>query len=209
MAERIEAPGIRGWLHRPASKPSAAIAITHGAGSNCEAALLVAVAEEFAKLGWLVLRYDLSFRQARPKGSPVHSAAKDQEGIRLVSEWLRPQTKGPLYLSGHSYGGRMTSILAAQDSSVADALLLLSYPLHPPKQPEKSRTEHFPSLRVPTFFAHGMRDEFGSIEEIEAARQLIPACTTVWTADKAPHGLAAKFAPAIADGFATFTKSDA
>jgi predicted alpha/beta-hydrolase family hydrolase len=206
MAERIEAPGIQGWLHRPSNTPTAAIGLAHGAGSNCEAPLLVAVAEEFAKLGWLALRYNLPFRQLRPKGAPVHSALKDQEGIRLVSEWLRTQVKGPVYLGGHSYGGRITSMLAAQDARVADALLLLSYPLHPPKQPEKLRTDHFPALKVPSLFVHGTRDEFGTIEEIEEARKMIPARTAVWIAEKQPHGLAVKLAPSIAERFVTFTR---
>jgi len=204
MAERIEVPGISGWLHRPAGEPVAALGITHGAGSNCDAALLVAVAEEFVKLGWLVLRYDLPYRQAG-KGPP-RNAAKDQEGIRQVSDWLRQQTKHRIYLSGHSYGGRQTSMLAAQDPAVAGALLLLSYPLHPPKQPEKPRTDHFPDLKVPSLFVQGTRDAFGTIAEVETAMKLIPARTKLWTAQSAPHGLAVKFAPAIAEGFATFTK---
>jgi uncharacterized protein len=97
-------------------------------------------------------------------------------------------------------------MLAAQDARVADALLLLSYPLHPPKQPEKARIEHFPALRVPTLFVHGTRDNFGTTAEVDAARQLIPARTALWVADKSPHGLAAKLAPDVVSAFVTFTK---
>ncbi len=204
MAECIEVPGIRGWLDRPEKYPHAALAITHGAGSNCDTALLVAVAEAFEKLNWLVLRYDLPYRQAG--SGPPRNAAKDQEGIRLVSNWMREQYRGPVFLAGHSYGGRQTSMLAAQNPNVADALLLLSYPLHPPKQPEKLRTEHFASLRVPALFVHGAKDEFAKFEELEKATTAIPSRTWIMSIEKQPHGLNPKLGPEIASAFATFTK---
>ena len=202
----FEQDGVRGWLHEPTRTPCAALAITHGAGSNCEAPLLVAVADAFAAKGYTVLRYDLPFRQARPNGPPTGSQARDREGIGRAAQALRALAPGvPLYLGGHSYGGRQTSMLAAEDDRVADALLLLSYPLHPPAQPEKLRTEHFPRLKIPTLFVHGTKDEFGTQGELEIARLLIPARTVLHAVEKAGHGLSPKFAVQIAEWFATFT----
>jgi predicted alpha/beta-hydrolase family hydrolase len=90
--------------------------------------------------------------------------------LRRAAELLRSRTGAPrLVLGGHSYGGRQASMLAADDPDVADALLLLSYPLHPPRQPERLRVEHFPRLRTPSAFVHGTRDPFGSPAEVEAA----------------------------------------
>ena len=190
----------------PEGAPVAALAITHGAGSNCEAPLLVAVADAFAANGYAVLRYDLPFRQSRPHGPPAGVQAPDREGIRHAAAVLRelaPQV--PLYLAGHSYGGRQTSMLAAEDTSVGDALLLLSYPLHPPAQPEKLRTQHFPQLQIPALFIHGTRDEFGSIDELESALKLIPARTELQPVERMGHGLAPKLAAQIAEWFVTFT----
>lgn len=202
----FEQAGVRGWLHSPDGTPVAALGLTHGAGANCQAALLVAVAEAFCAKGFAVLRYDLPFRQARPSGPPTGSQARDREGIRHVSQVLRELVPGvPLYLGGHSYGGRQTTMIAAEDRSVADALLLLSYPLHPPAQPDKLRTEHFPQLHVPALFVHGVKDEFGTIPEVEAALALIPARTQLRPVDKAGHSLNVKFAAQIADWFVTFT----
>jgi len=96
-------------------------------------------------------------------------------------------------------------MLAAEDGNVAEALLLLSYPLHPPAQPEKLRTEHFPHLNVPTLFVHGTKDEFGTIEEMEQARLLIPARTVLQPMEGAGHGLNAKKVAQILDWFVTFT----
>ena len=86
----------------------------------------------------------------------------------------------------------MATMLAASDVEVASALLLLSYPLHPPKQPEKARTQHLPSLRVPALFAHGTCDGFGTITEMESALQLIPARTELLAVEGAGHELMKK-----------------
>jgi predicted alpha/beta-hydrolase family hydrolase len=130
--EKVDRPGVRGWLHAPAGVPVAATALTHGAGSNCEAPLLKALAEALAGAGHSVLRYDLPYRQARPHGPPG-APKRDQDGIRLAAAALREAVPNvPLYLAGHSYGGRQSSMVAAEDSSLAAALLLLSYPLHAP-----------------------------------------------------------------------------
>jgi predicted alpha/beta-hydrolase family hydrolase len=80
--------------------------------------------------------------------------------------------------------------LAAEDEGVADGLLLLSYPLHPPKRPEQMRTAHFPNLHTPALFVHGTRDPFGSIDELRQALSLIPVRTELFVVEGAGHDLA-------------------
>ena len=58
---------------------------------------------------------------------------------------LRKEAPGRIYLGGHSYGGRQSTMLCAEEPHVAEGLLLLSYPLHPPRKPEAPRTAHFPA----------------------------------------------------------------
>jgi uncharacterized protein len=99
---------------------------------------------------------------------------------------------GKVSLGGQSYGGRQASMLVASDSNVAHALLLLSYPLHPPGRPQQLRTAHFPALRTPTVFVSGTKDPFGTIEELEAARKLIPAPTQLISIQGAGHSLLTK-----------------
>ena len=103
----------------------------------------------------------------------------------------------PLALAGHSYGGRQCSMVAAEDAGIADALLLLSYPLHPPGETRKPRTGHFPELRTPALFVHGTRDPFGSVTEMEAALKLIPAKTKLEVIEGAPHGVPPKAAASL------------
>jgi uncharacterized protein len=191
---------VRGFLHEPFGSARAAIAVFHGAGSNCNAALLIAVAEAFREAGWLVFRGDLPYRQERPTGPPRGNGSRDRDGIRRAAEELRKLAPGvPLCLAGHSYGGRQCSMVVAEDAAIAQALLLLSYPLHPPSEPEKARTAHFPEISIPTLFVHGTRDPFASIAELESALRLIPARTRLITVQGAPHGVPPSSAAMLPD----------
>jgi len=186
-------PPVRGFLHRPANPSGDGIVLTHGAGSNARAPLLVALAETFAAVGYTVLRCDLPFRQTRPFGLPGRGDAKrDRMGLKHAVETLRRQSAKRTFLGGHSYGGRQASVLCAEEPDLVAGLLLMSYPLHPPRKPEQLRVQHLPDLRTSSLFVHGTRDPFGSIEEIEKALALIPARTKLLTVEGQGHDLGFK-----------------
>jgi hypothetical protein len=186
----FERQDVRGFLHRAAAPSGRGMVLTHGAGGNCNAPLLVAVADAFCTAGVTVLRCDLPFRQRRPSGPPSPStAAADRAGLRAAVAALREIVPGDVILAGHSYGGRQASMLAADEPGIAVALLLLSYPLHPPDKPARLRTEHFPRLRVPVTFVHGTADPFGSIAELENAAAAIPAVKQILPVAGAGHDL--------------------
>lgn len=179
-----------GFLHYPGTSPGDGLVLTHGAGGNCQSALLVAVADCFASIGLTVLRCNLPFRQERPYGPPFPAQAKaDRDGLKQAITELQSVVPGRIFLGGHSYGGRQASILAAEQPGLIPRLLLLSYPLHPPKTPEQLRTTHFPNLHTPALFVHGTKDPFGTVEEIRAALELIPATTRLLLIEKAGHDL--------------------
>jgi uncharacterized protein len=181
---------VSGELHQPRSPSGDGLVLTHGAGGSARAPLLVALAESFAGRGLTVLRYDLPFRQASRTAPPRPAgAAKDREGLRSAVASMRSRVGGRVFLGGQSYGGRQASMLAAGEPGLADGLLLLSYPLHPPGRPSELRTAHLPQLNAPTLFAHGSSDPFGSLEEIEAARSLVPARTALVAVTGAAHDL--------------------
>jgi len=187
--ERLEKPGISGWLHKQ-EKIKAAMLLSHGAGGNCDAPLMVSVAEAFAEAGYCVFRWNLPFRQLRLRGAPGGSGERDREGIRQAAHELRGLAPAvSLYLAGQSYGGRQSSMVAAEEAGAAEVLLLLSYPLHPPGKPTQLRVEHFPALRVPTLFVHGTRDPFGSVDELRDAIKLIPAAARLQIVEGAGHGV--------------------
>lgn len=184
---------MQGFLHTPEAPSSDGLVLTHGAGANCNAPLLVALAEAFCSGGFTVLRCDIPFRQARPQGPPPRgSADRDQQGLRAAVEAMGRLVPGRVFLGGHSYGGRQGSMLAAAEPRLVEALLLLSYPLHPPERPDQMRTAHFPSLQTPALFVSGVRDGFATRDEMEAALNLIPARTEVVTVAGVGHELATK-----------------
>jgi predicted alpha/beta-hydrolase family hydrolase len=190
----FDAEGVHGFLHRPDGPPhgapGAGMVLTHGAGGNCTAPLLVAAADAFSAAGLHVLRCDLPFRQRRPSGPPSPAgAAADRAGLRTAVAALRAIVPGAVILGGQSYGGRQATLLAADEPELTQALLLFSYPLHPPGKPERLRTEHFPRLRLPALFVHGTADPFGSIAELHAAVALIPAPTRIMPIEQAGHDL--------------------
>lgn len=186
----IDTPEVHGFLHRPSTPGDAGLVLAHGAGSDCTAPLLVAVATRLCEAGMTVLRCDLAFRRRRAKGPPSPAtAAADRAGLGDAIAVLRQQVRGPIFLGGHSYGGRQASMLAADEPDIAAALLLLSYPLHPPDKPAQLRTQHFTQLHVPALFVQGTSDGFASPDELRAAIAAIPAPTRVIVVDGAGHDL--------------------
>jgi predicted alpha/beta-hydrolase family hydrolase len=186
-------PAVRGWLHKPAAAGGDALVLTHGAGLDCSAPLLVALSAAFAAHGCTVLRCDLPFRQARRFGppSPAH-AQRDRAGLHNAVTILRKRFGGRMVLGGHSYGGRQASMLCAEEPDLVAGMLLLSYPLHPPRKPTQLRTQHFPNLRTPCLFVHGTRDPLGSMEEMTEALRMIPARVELMGREGAGHDLGFK-----------------
>jgi predicted alpha/beta-hydrolase family hydrolase len=128
----MEGSRLRGFVHRCGASNADGLVLTHCAGSDCQSMLLRFLANVFVVSGLTVLRCDLPFRQARTHGPPAKGAAEqDQNGLRAAVTFMRRETAGRIFLCGHSYGGRKASMLAAGEPRLVEALLLLSYPLHP------------------------------------------------------------------------------
>jgi predicted alpha/beta-hydrolase family hydrolase len=184
------AAGVRGLVHRPDGPASGGIVLTHGAGGDCNAPLLVAAATAFAAAGLAALRCDLPFRQRRPKGPPSPSgAAADRAGLRTAVLALRALAPDGILLGGQSYGGRQATMLAADEPHLVAGLVLFSYPLHPPGRPERRRIEHFPRLSVPCVFVQGGVDPFGTPAELREAIAAIAAATQLIEIAGASHDL--------------------
>jgi len=227
-------PPVRGFLHRPEAPNGNALVLTHGAGANADAPLLVALAAAFSANRFTVLRSNLPYRQSRPFGPPGPAdARRDRAGLmhavacvkEIVSAAVPAVSAGSgefpasarddsgrrIFLAGHSYGGRQASMLSAEEPALVAGLLLLSYPLHPPRRSEQQRTEHLPDLRTPTLFVHGTRDPFGTVPELERAIRMIPARTRLVEVEGAGHDLGfkgkgrkAELAPLIFSEFTEF-----
>jgi uncharacterized protein len=193
---------VRGFIHSAEQTSGRGLILTHGAGSNSNTSLLITLAEAFAGAGLSVLRCDLPFRQNRPFGPPrPGDAERDREGLRNAVATMRKLGCEKVFLGGHSYGGRQATMLCAESDDLTSGLLLLSYPLHPPRKPAQLRVQHLPKLKVPALFVHGTRDPFGSIEEMESALKMIPSKTKLLTVEGAGHDLGFK-GKSVRDGLA-------
>ena len=193
FADDTVTPGVRGFLHSPAAPNGDALILTHGAGANCNAPLLIALAEAFSARGYAVLRCDLPFRQERRTGPPFPgNAERDRAGLRNAVAAMRKPVSGRIFLGGHSYGGRQSTMLCAAEPDLVNGLLADFLPPAPAAKARKLRIQHLPQLEAPSLFVQGTRDPFGSVEEIEKALQLIPAKTELLPVEGVGHDLGFK-----------------
>jgi uncharacterized protein len=100
-------------------------------------------------------------------GLPVRRA---EDAVRAYREQLPDDLSGCV-IGGHSYGGRVASLLAA-DAQPA-GLVLLSYPLHRPGRPEELRTEHWSRIRCPVLLISGEADQFARVELLRSSVGLL------------------------------------
>jgi len=176
----------------------AGVLLTPGASAGRDQPALVALDEALTAAGFGVSRIDFPYRLAgrrAPDRPPVLIEAVRQGAGDLAAALGVPPRR--LALGGRSMGGRMCSMAVAEGLAAA-ALVLVSYPLHPPGRPERSRTEHFPNLEVPCLFVSGTRDAFGTPEELTTATGAIPGPVTHRWIEGGDHGLRGKDAQVTA-----------
>jgi uncharacterized protein len=160
-----------------------------GAGAGADQPSLVAVEEALTPRGVRVARVDFPYRLAgrrAPDRPPVLVASVVAAAGAHAERWGVGAVR--LALGGRSMGGRMCSMAVAEGLPAA-ALVLISYPLHPPGKPDRLRTDHLGRLTVPCLFVSGTRDAFGMPAELEAATAAIAGPVThVWV-EGGDHGL--------------------
>jgi uncharacterized protein len=178
---------------RSGGRPKVAgLVLTPGASAGRDQTALVAIDDRLGEAGLQVLRIDFPYRSVgrrAPDRPPVLIATVVDAAAALATD-LGVQL-GRVALGGRSMGGRMCSMAVAQGLDAA-ALVLISYPLHPPGRPEQLRDQHFPSIVVPCLFVSGTRDAFASPEELEAATASIQGPVTHFWIEGGDHGLRRK-----------------
>jgi predicted alpha/beta-hydrolase family hydrolase len=170
----------------------AGVLLTPGAGADRNQSALVAIDEALSAAGFAVERMDFPYRLAgrkAPDRPPVLLDAVRAGAAALAERTGLPPEK--IALGGRSMGGRICS-MAVAEGLPALALLLISYPLHPPGKPEKLRTDHFPKLRVPCLFVSGTRDTFATPEELQTATKAIHGPVSHHFLEGGDHGLRRK-----------------
>jgi hypothetical protein len=183
-----------------------------GAGSDRDHPTLVAIER---RLGRRTSTERLDFLYRKEGRRPPDRAPKLMASIRRDLRSFS-RRRGPVVMGGWSMGGRMASMVAADVDGAGPVarlagLVLVCYPLHPPKKPDKLRVEHFPDITVPCLFISGTRDQFGTPEELGEWTATIPAPVEhVWIeggrhdlkgADEVIEDATADFVERVAAGF--------
>jgi predicted alpha/beta-hydrolase family hydrolase len=153
--------------------------LTPGAGGRRTQSGLLAIDLAVTELGVAVERVEFPAQaagRARPDPPEVCIATIRDAALAMAAQLDAPLTR--IALGGRSFGGRMCSMAVAQGLEAA-ALVLVSYPLHPPGRPDRLRVEHFPQLHVPCLFVSGRRDPFATPEELEREVAAIPGDVAV------------------------------
>ncbi len=144
---------------RRAKRPLAMLVLTHGAGGGIDAPDLVRLARTLPQQDISVTLVEMPWRVAGKKLAPAPPVI--DECYTAVLDDMR--TRSPLVLGGRSAGARSACRIAR--GAGARGVLALSFPLHPPGKPEKSRLDELHRARVPTLVIQGERDPFGTPEE--------------------------------------------
>jgi hypothetical protein len=157
----------------------AGLVVTPGASAGRDHSGLVAIETAVTPLGIAVERIEFPGQAAgkRRTDPPAVCIATVRDAAPALAERLDVPL-AQIAVGGRSFGGRMCS-MAVADGLEAAALVLISYPLHPPGKPDRLRTEHFPALQVPCLFVSGRRDAFATTDELERETTAIPGDVTL------------------------------
>jgi len=166
--------------------PASVIYLAHGASGN--AASMKPYVLGLEGRGWA----------ARAVGLPVRKA---EEVIALYRGQVDDYSSA--VIGGHSYGGRVASLLAAQEAS--RGLVLLSYPLHRPGRPSELRVSHWPLITCPVLLLSGEADQFARIDLLREQVKLLPDARLI-TYPGVRHGLTPVLADAL-DRIAEFVRA--
>jgi hypothetical protein len=166
----------------------------HGAGGDINERSLLAVASAAAAAGALVVRARFPYRVAgkrAPDRMPLLLASARET---IDAALALPNAGGRmLMLGGRSMGGRVASLLVA-DNLAAAALVFLSYPLHPAGKPDQLRDAHLPAIRCPMLFVQGDRDTLCDLALLRPVLERLGARARLALFAGADHGM--KKAPA-------------
>jgi predicted alpha/beta-hydrolase family hydrolase len=163
----------------------AALVLAHGAGAGMRHRHMQALADALAMHGIATLRFDFPFIEAGRKrvDPPTVATARIAAAFRSARE----RTRLPLWLGGHSFGGRMASHAVLSEQIDPRGLVFCSFPLHAAGKPGKERAGHLSRVRLPMLFLSGTRDALATPSLLSEVVQTLPTAKLHWL-DAADHG---------------------
>ena len=170
------------------SDPVALLVLAHGAGAPMTHASMAGIAESLVARRIAVFRFNFPFMEAGKRRVDSRAVA-----TRSISEAVgaarAKHPELPMYLGGHSFGGRMAShAVLDHDLSVIRGLVFCSFPLHPAKKPSTDRAEHLRDIEVPMLFVSGTRDGLAEPGLLSATVDALGSRAQLHWLDTADHG---------------------
>ena len=166
-----------------------ALILGHGAGAGQRSAFMVDFADALSARGLDVVTFNFLYIEQRrkiPDRAPVLEAT--YRGVIDAVRSALPNARRALFIGGKSMGGRIATQVAAADSALGIAgLVLLGDPLHPPGRPEQRRDKHLPSIRRAMLFVQGTRDAFGTPAELTPILEALDPPPTLHAVAQGDH----------------------
>jgi len=163
----------------------AALVLAHGAGAGMTHRHMQAIADAFATRGIATLRFNFPFIEAGKTrvDSPEVATARIADAVAAAVE----RTSLPIWLGGHSFGGRMASQAVVDRGLDPAGLIFCSFPLHGPGKPAIARAAHLAAVHRPMLFLSGTRDDLADAALLRGVVGGLPNAVLHWL-DTADHG---------------------
>jgi predicted alpha/beta-hydrolase family hydrolase len=160
-------------------KPTCIFTLAHGAGAGMDHPFMETLADSLSKVGIATLRFNFPFAENK-KGRPDSPAVAHLTIAAAITKARELNPKLPLFASGKSFGGRMTSqYLAAHPDSTVNGIVFYGFPLHPPGKPSIDRADHLKELKIPMLFLQGAKDTLATWELINTVCKSLRKATLV------------------------------
>ena len=163
----------------------AALVLAHGAGAGMRHASMQAIADAFARRGIATLRFDFPYMAAGRNRVDAPDVAT--QAIAAAYADAAERTTLPIWIGGHSFGGRMATHAVVDRNVPAAGLILCSFPLHMPGKPDTKRARHLSAIAQPMLFLSGTRDDLAERALLEPLVQSLKVASLHWL-DTADHG---------------------
>ena len=139
-------------------KPTCIFTLAHGAGAGMDHSFMETLADALSKVGIATLRFNFPFAEHK-KGRPDSPAIAHMTIEAAIKKAHELNPKLPLFVSGKSFGGRMSSqYLAGHPDSSVTGIIFYGFPLHPAGKPSTERADHLKAVKIPMLFLQGTKD---------------------------------------------------